>query len=413
MSEPLLHAFAGIGIELEYMIVDRTALDVRPIADELLRAPDGAWRNDVERGDFGWSNELVAHLVEIKNNDPRTPLEALHRGFVREVAEVNEQLSRLGAELMPGAIHPWMDPRAETRLWPHEYAEVYAAYHRIFDCRRHGWANLQSMHVNLPFCGDEEFARLHAAVRLVLPLLPALAASSPIADGAPTGYLDFRFECYRTHVDAVPSMIGPVVPEPVCSEAEYRQRILAPMYQDIARYDMVGTMQDEWLNARGAIARFDRNAIEIRVIDTQECPWADLAVAAATAAAVRWCYDGEAATQELSAPTDSARLAALLQGCARGAGPAIISDPAYLQRLGMPGGRCTAHELWTHLLEASLFADAGAAAPWREPLRLILDQGTLARRLMTAVGADYRRESLREVYGRLCRCLARDSLFRP
>ena len=33
------------------------------------------------------------------------------------------------------------------------------------------------------------------------------------------------------------------------------------------------------MNSRGAIARFDRNAIEIRVIDVQECPKADLAIA--------------------------------------------------------------------------------------------------------------------------------------
>ena len=53
-------------------------------------------------------------------------------------------------------MHPWMDPRAAS-LWPHEYGEVYAAYDRIFDCRRHGWANLQSVHLNLPFADEREF----------------------------------------------------------------------------------------------------------------------------------------------------------------------------------------------------------------------------------------------------------------
>ena len=43
------------------------------------------------------------------------------------------------------------------------------------------------MHVNLPFADDAQFARLHAAIRLVLPLLPALAASSPIAEGSVIG----------------------------------------------------------------------------------------------------------------------------------------------------------------------------------------------------------------------------------
>ena len=39
--------------------------------------------------------------------------------------------------------------------------------------------------------------------------------------------------------------------------------------------------RDEWLNARGAIARFGRGTIEIRVLDVQECPQADLAICAA------------------------------------------------------------------------------------------------------------------------------------
>ena len=407
-----LHAFEGCGIELEYMIVDRDTLDIRPIADELLRAPDGSWATDRERGAFGWSNELAAHLVEVKSNDPRQPMPSLPDGFAGEVAEINESLSRADALLLPGAIHPWMDPKTETRLWPHEYAEIYQRYDRIFGCRRHGWANLQSMHVNLPFSGDEEFARLHAVIRLLLPILPALAASSPIAEGEPTGWLDYRLECYRTNSERIPSMTGLVIPEPVSSEAEYRERILEPMYQAIAPFDPEGVLQDEWLNSRGAIARFDRNAIEIRVIDTQECPRADIAIAAAAVAVLRAWYESDTAEQELVDPLDSQRLATLLRSCSRGAGTVIISDGDYLRRLGLSGEHCTARELWRHLLDHTVFGRE-EQEQWREPLELILETGTLARRIVTAVGTDYSRDSLREVYRRLARCLARGELFRP
>jgi gamma-glutamyl:cysteine ligase YbdK (ATP-grasp superfamily) len=407
-----LHVFSGCGIELEYMIVDRETLDVRPIADELLRSPDGSWATDRDRDAFGWSNELAAHLVEVKNNDPRQPLATLPRGFAGEVDEINRVLAQSGAMLMPGAIHPWMDPRTETRLWPHEYAEIYQSYDRIFDCRRHGWSNLQSMHVNLPFCGDAEFARLHAAIRLLLPILPALAASSPIAVAAPTGWLDYRLECYRTNAERVPAMTGSVIPEPVASEAEYRTRILEPIYRAIAPLDTDGVLQDEWLNARGAIARFDRDAIEIRVIDTQECPRADLAIAAATVAAVRSFYDGEAAESELREPLESPRLLGLMRACAREAGHAMIEDPEYLRRVGYTGSRATARDLWAQLLASTLLGTAAAREQWEEPLELILQQGTLAQRIMHAAAGDYRRASLGKVYGRLCQCLAQDSLFR-
>jgi len=412
-DSPPLHAFEGCGLELEYMIVDHETLDIRPIADEVLRGADGSWATDRERGAFGWSNELAAHLIEVKSNDPTQPLATLPGGFAGEVAEINQVLSGMHAMLMPGAIHPWMDPATETRLWPHEYAEIYALYDRIFGCRRHGWANLQSMHVNLPFSGDEEFARLHAVIRLLLPILPALAASSPIAEGTPTGWLDYRMACYRSNSERIPSMTGLVIPEPVASEAEYRSRILAPMYQAIAPHDPEGVLQDEWLNARGAIARFDRNAIEIRVIDTQECPRADVAIAAATIAVLRHWYDGDTARRELRDPLDSRRLASLLEACSRGAGTAMISDADYLQRVGYPSGHCAARELWQHLLDETLLAQAGSDPQWREPLELILSKGTLARRIMTAVGEDYGRDSLRRVCRHLARCLSRGELFHP
>src|SRR5690606_3311880 len=102
----------------------------------------------------------------------------------------NAHLAPLGGRLMPSAMHPWMDPLTQTRLWPHENSPVYEAFNRIFGCQGHGWSNLQSMHINLPFEGDEEFGRLHAGIRLILPILPALAASSPFVEGRATGLMD-------------------------------------------------------------------------------------------------------------------------------------------------------------------------------------------------------------------------------
>ncbi|MGB5620937.1 MAG: glutamate--cysteine ligase, partial [Gammaproteobacteria bacterium] len=51
--------FDVFGVEMEYMIVDRTSLAVRPIADDLLRNEAGEFVQSVERDDYAWSNELV------------------------------------------------------------------------------------------------------------------------------------------------------------------------------------------------------------------------------------------------------------------------------------------------------------------------------------------------------------------
>lgn len=406
MSAPL-HAFAAYGIELEYMIVDRRALSVLPIADELLRAAAGSHVAEVERGELGWSNELVLHLIELKNLRPSPTPEPLAAAFQAELRHIGRLLEPLGARLMPTAMHPWMNPLAETRLWPHDNAAIYQAYDRIFDCKRHGWANLQSMHLNLPFADDDEFARLHAAVRLVLPIIPALAASSPIAEGRATGFLDFRMEAYRTHQIGIPSTIGQVIPDTAVSRAGYEAQILAPIYRDIAPFDPAGVLRHEWLNVRGAIPRFERSAIEIRVTDVQECPRADLAVAAAVSAVVKSLYDGQWAPLDAQQAIGTDALADILLACIRDAEQAVIADAGYLRLLGFPGRWCEARELWRHLIGASLPDSSG----WQKPLRVMLEQGPLARRILRAIGGDDSGARLRAVYLELCGCLDEGRMF--
>jgi gamma-glutamyl:cysteine ligase YbdK (ATP-grasp superfamily) len=399
-------AFSAFGIELEYMIVGRDSLDVRPIADRLLAAFAGRPASNVERGMLGWSNELVSHVVELKNVEPMPALDDLAGRFQAEIEIANRKLAALGARLLPTGMHPWMDPATETVLWQAEGRSIYEMYDRIFDCRRHGWANLQSMHINLPFADDEQFARLHAAIRLVLPLIPALAASTPIADGVLAPALDYRREVYRTNAAAVPALIGDVIPDTLSSRAEYDHRVLTPMYAAIVPYDPEGVLQHEWLNSRAAIPRFDRNAIEIRLADAQECPRADLAIAAATIAAVRVLYDArftELAQQQAIA---TATLQGLLLRTIRDADQALIDEPTLLTAFGIRERQCTAGDVWAHLLATTTDGGEAARGWWSPAVETILARGPLARRILAKVGGDFRREHLHAVYGELARCLA-------
>jgi carboxylate-amine ligase len=405
---PALHAFEGFGIELEYMIVDRETLTVMPIADALLQRAAGSDGWNVERGHYGWSNEIVLHLVELKNIRPEPALAPLATGFQDEVRAINQLLHPLGARLMPSGMHPWMNPVTETRLWPHDNAPIYQAYDRIFDCRQHGQANLQSMHLNLPFADDGEFIRLHAAVRLLLPILPAIAASSPFAEGVPTGNLDTRMANYSMAVRRIPSVIGQVIPDTAGGRVDYEAQVLAPMYRDIAPLDPDGVLQHEWLNARGAIPRFERNAIEIRVIDVQECPQADLAIAAAATAVIRALYDGKWSPLAMQQAIGTDVLAKILHACIRDADKAVIDDAGYLRLLGLPDRPCQAGELWLHLVETTTPDRDG---PWREPLRVILEQGPLARRILRALGPTCGKEPLHEMYRVLCGCLEAGRMF--
>jgi gamma-glutamyl:cysteine ligase YbdK (ATP-grasp superfamily) len=392
------HVFEACGIELEYMIVNRQTLSVLPIADRLLGDS-----GELARGHYAWSNEVVLSLVELKNREPAAALAPLAVGFQGEAQAVNALLEPLGACLMPSAMHPWMNPARETRLWPHRHAEIYRTYDRIFDCRRHGWANLQSMHLNLPFADDAEFTRLHAAIRMVLPILPALAASSPFQEGKFSGFLDTRLENYRGHQIRVPQTIGAVIPDSTAGIADYHARILAPMLEAIAPLDPGNILRHEWLNARGAIPRFERNALEIRVIDMQECPQADLAIAAAASAVVKALYDSAA-----DFSLDTERLSEVFLKCIQDGEQALIDDADYLTRLGCLECRCSAADLWRFLVETHL---ADYREHWREPLETIFGQGPLARRILRAAGPDCTRPRLEAVYRELCDCLQTGRLF--
>jgi gamma-glutamyl:cysteine ligase YbdK (ATP-grasp superfamily) len=411
MERDPLHLFEGFGIEIEYMITEAGTLDVSPIADRLIAAEAGSSLAEIDRGDAAWSNELALHVIEFKTNGPAPTLGGLGPRFQAEVRHANRLLGDLGGRLMPTGMHPWMDPRAELRLWPHEHGAVYRAFQRIFDCRGHGWANLQSVHLNLPFAGDDEFGRLHAAVRLVLPLLPALAASSPLAEGRLAGPLDTRLAYYATHAARVPSVTGDVIPEALFTRADYEREILARIYADLAPLDVQRTLRHQWVNARGCIARFDRSAIEIRLLDVQERPAADLAIAAAVSAVVRALTSETLASTEAQRTLPTTRLAMLLKRTIVQADEALVDDDDYLHLLGWGGGPCAARRLWTHLVERVVTHEPGFAE-WESALAVILDEGCLARRICTRLAGDLRHDRVFELYQELCTCLEAGAAFR-
>lgn len=407
---PSFHLFERYGVELEYMIVDAETLDVKPITDEVLKAVAGRYTNEVERGAVTWSNELVLHVIELKSTVPLESIDGVFRDYQDNVRDINALLAPRGARLMPTAMHPWMDPFTNTRLWPHDNNEIYDAFNKVFDCRGHGWSNLQSVHLNLPFANDGEFARLHAAIRFLMPIMPALAASSPIIELRATGLLDNRMDVYQTNCKRIPAVTGLVIPEPVYSPEEYEREILQQMYGEIAPFDPDGILQDEWLNARGAIARFERNTIEVRVLDVQECPAADLAVVCALTGVLRGlCEEKWVAFEDQKRwPTEA--LHEMLVGVIRGGERAPIASPDYGRVFGVGAG-ATVGDLWRTLADDSAAYRKGIAPDVEAALETILKHGSLATRIMNAVKGDLSRIGVARVYGRLCECLEQGAMF--
>ena len=403
------HLFEVYGIELEYMLVSTDTFKVTPIVDLLLTKKNGSLTSDIENGKIAWSNELVAHVLELKTNGPTNDLNNLSENFHANVVEINELLKEFKVQLMPTASHPLMNPDTDTQLWKHSYSEVYALYNRIFNCKGHGWSNVQSTHINLPFFNDGEFEKLHAAVRIILPLIPGLCASSPILEGKNTGFKDTRLEYYKTNQKEIPEMTGKVIPENVFTKKEYHQTIFEPIQKAIKPFDTENILDHHFLNSRGAISRFDRNAIEIRLVDIQECPKADVAVCVLIIEVLKLLVNESVVSLEHQKKWEKEPLFDILNDAIKNGENSVITNLDYLQLFGLKEAT-NQQNVWKHLFN---LVKGTVNESHLEALNTILTQGTLATRILKAIDTDFSEANIKKVYTVLSVCLQKNEVFNP
>lgn len=403
------HLFEVYGIELEYMLVYNNTFKAAPIVDELLSAKAGEQASDVENGAIAWSNELVAHVVELKTNGPSDNLDALSDLFHKNVMEINTILKPLQAHLLPTAAHPLLNPLRDTELWKHSYSEVYELYNRIFNCKGHGWSNVQSTHINLPFYDDKEFEKLHAAIRVILPLIPGLCASSPILEGKNTGFKDARLEYYKTNQKEIPELTGLVIPERVFTKVDYYATIFEPIKKAIKPHDTNNILDHHFLNSRGAIARFDRNAIEIRLVDIQESPKADMAICVLIIEVLKLLVNKKLAPIQQQKKWLKQELFNVLNPIIKDAENYHISNLDYLN-LFLIHETVSVKNLWKHLYG---LAKDQIHETHHESIETILNEGTLGTRILEAVGTDFTEAKIKNVYSRLADCLQKNTVFLP
>ncbi len=305
-----------------------------------------------------------------------------------------------------------MNPSTETLLWPHDSNEVYLAYDRIFNCKGHGWSNLQSTHINLPFYDDEEFSKLHTAIRFLLPLIPGLTASSPILNAKFTGYYDRRLYYYERNQSKIPVLTGKVIPERIYSKHGYQKYIYDKIAEAILPFDTDNILKPIWLNSRGAIARFDRGAIEIRIIDLQECPKADMSVVALIVQLLKLLVEGQLVSFEKQKSFETSALQEIFHVVVKDGSKALVEKSAYLNALGFEHS-VNAGKIWQDLIGIVCEKFPEEMNPWRDSLIQMTSNGTLSERIVEALNGDYSRENLKSVYQKLADCLNQNQLFRP
>jgi gamma-glutamyl:cysteine ligase YbdK (ATP-grasp superfamily) len=398
--------FEVVGIELEYVIVDR---ELRPLCllDEAFRYVHGRPTSELQYKRVGFSNELAAHVFEIKTLEPRRSLVQIEADLLEGLRFFASVLrERFDARLLPTGMHPFMRP-SETELWKRANRAIYATYASIFPIRDHGWLNLQANHINLPFGSEADTVVMHNALACLLPYLPALAASSPVYEGAIGPAVDNRMEFYKVNQRRFPSITGLVVPEYIDSFPDYRRKVFKPIRDSLAGIPGAERLHAEWVNSRGAIMRFSRRALEIKALDVQECVRSDIAITAFTRGALRALVRA-LKTDGLVLPEHSTLvhdLNATIRDGSRGSvyAPHLRSD-------GVGGsGRETARRILETLLD---LAKAEVADEEKDYLGIVEDRikrGSLSEQIAHQVrhrakGGDVA-SAIRAVYNELAECL--------
>ena len=244
--------------------------------------------NFIEQPEFTFGKELQLHVMELKPNAPFKSPEAFEETMHKAVLSLLDFLEdKYGAFLLGTGMHPLLRLE-ETGVWPHRHRQIYEEYSKVFNLKRHGWLNVQSFQLNLPYSNEENGILLHNLLANMCAYLPAIAASSPIYEGKFGENIDNRLRFYALNQKEVPSITGDVIPEYVSSFEQYNREIVERYSSDLANAGVKRLLlHNDWVNSRGVIFRFDRKALEIRVMDEQECIKSDVALSCLIRATLR------------------------------------------------------------------------------------------------------------------------------
>jgi gamma-glutamyl:cysteine ligase YbdK (ATP-grasp superfamily) len=279
-----------LGPEHEFSLVT-PELKVLPISDKIIKDCCGKIVNFVELPSFTFGKELQMHVIEVKANSPfKSPVE-FEETMQQAVGTLSQIVQKNGAKLLGTGMHPLLNLK-DTAIWPHYHKKIYLEYSKIFNLNQHGWLNIQSFHLNLPYQKEADGVQIHNLLANLSAYLPAITASSPIYECKNGPDVDNRLHFYKLNQKEIPSITGQVIPEYVTSLSQYKHDVIERYSKDLAKAGASKTLLNrEWVNSRGVIFRFDRCALEVRVMDEQECVKSDVALSCFVRATLRGLID--------------------------------------------------------------------------------------------------------------------------
>jgi carboxylate-amine ligase len=278
---------AVFGPEHEFSVINEE-LKPLPIVDQIIKDFCGKIVDFVYTPRFTFGKEASLQIMEIKAKTPFKSAEIFEETMQNAVSTLWIFLKeRYQARLVGTGMHPLLNLE-DTQIWPHSNQDIIEDLGKIFNLKRHGWLNIQSFQLNLPYSNEKKAVSLYNALTHLCAYLPAISASSPIYEGKLGRNVDNRLHHYKMKKREIPSMSGDVVPEYISSFNQFRKNVVGKYSEDLRN---VGAgpklLYSERDNLRSLIFRFNREAIEIKIMDEQECIKSDVALSCFIRAATR------------------------------------------------------------------------------------------------------------------------------
>ncbi len=387
-----------LGPEHEFSVVDG---DIKPlpIVDKIIKDYCGKVVNFVEQNRFTFGKELQMHVMELKANEPFKTPQLFEETMQNGVTTLSAILEKYGASLLGTGMHPLLR-LGETGIWPHRHRKIYEEYGKIFNLKQHGWLNIQSFHLNLPFSGEEEGIQLHNQLVNLCPYLPAISASSPFCEGKTGSYIDNRLWFYKINQAEVTSVAGDVIPVYIPSFNRYKEEVIDKYSQDLINAGAGNTLLfKEWVNSRGVIFRFDRKALEVRVMDEQECIKSDVALSCFIRATLRGMVEQQAELLSHDILVSDFN--------------SIVADGSKAMVLH-PAGK-TACEVCRYFLKLACNYATEDEKRYLSLVKKRIEEGNLSESIRERISRRAEKtdfvEAIRDVYSRLINCLANNQPF--
>lgn len=164
-----------------------------------------------------------------------------------------------------------------------------------------------------------------------------------------------------------------------------------------------------WVNSRGAVPRFDRGTIELRLMDAQECPVAEMAVFVLLIETIKALTGGLFCTtaEQMKCKTDV--LVSVLDRTIEEAEHARLPE-IYAALFGFDSEQLTAGMLWKKIFNYLKDRGVQAVTTHERELNIILDEGTLASRILHSL---QQHGKWQVVYRMLADCLNQNRMFIP